>query len=280
MKIIFIADFFANQIVGGGELNNEEFIDLCLQEGHDIEKINSHLVTIEYLKNNRDVHFIVGNFINLNQACKDFLTNCTRYVIYEHDHKYIKNRNPAVFKNFIAPKTMIVNTAFYKNAKAVLCQSKFHVEIIRKNLDFDNVVNLGGNFWSLSVLENMKTLSLRKKNDKCSIMDSNIPHKNTSGSIEYCKKRNIEYDLIGSCEYFDFLEKMSQNDKFIFLPKSPETLSRVVVEARMMGMKVITNSLVGATSEEWFQSKGEKLIELMINKRKDILEKILINLEK
>jgi hypothetical protein len=73
---------------------------------------------------------------------------------------------------------------------------------------------------------------------------------------------------------------LGENGKFIFLPKTPETLSRIVVEARMMGMSVVTNKLVGATREDWFSLKGEDLIELMVNKRQEIpktLEEILLN---
>ena len=36
----------------------------------------------------------------------------------------------------------------------------------------------------------------------------------------------------------------------------------------MMGLSVVTNSLVGATKEDWFNLKGEELINLMIEKRK------------
>jgi glycosyltransferase involved in cell wall biosynthesis len=67
---------------------------------------------------------------------------------------------------------------------------------------------------------------------------------------------------------------MSVNEKFIFLPLSPETLSRVLVEARMLGCSISTNSLVGATSEKWFSLKGEKLIDFFINKREEIANTI------
>ena len=39
-----------------------------------------------------------------------------------------------------------------------------------------------------------------------------------------------------------------------------------------MGMKVITNNLVGATYEPWFTKKGKDLISLM-KERKDIIIK-------
>ena len=108
MKFIFIADFFMSQILGGGEINNEEFIHLLKSQGLSIIKINSELVTTNYIKNNKDHCFIISNFINLTENVKNELMN-SRYVIYEHDHKYLKNRNPGIYKNFIAPKTEIVN---------------------------------------------------------------------------------------------------------------------------------------------------------------------------
>ena len=54
-----------------------------------------------------------------------------------------------------------------------------------------------------------------------------------------------------------------------------ETLCRVVVEARMMNMKAITNGVLGATSEEWFSLKGKELIDLMRQKRESIPKYIL-----
>ena len=66
MKIIFIADFFADQVLGGGELNNEELIDNLNSQGHEVTKINSHNVTRNFIENNKQSAFIVANFINLS----------------------------------------------------------------------------------------------------------------------------------------------------------------------------------------------------------------------
>ena len=91
----------------------------------------------------------------------------------------------------------------------------------------------------------------------------------------YCEKKQYDFQLIQSSNYEEFLTFLSNNDKFIFLPKTPETLSRVVVEARMMGLKVITNKNVGAIYEPWFNLKGEELINIMIDKRKTIPDKVM-----
>jgi len=268
-KVCFIADFFAEHILGGGELNNEELILILKSKGYEVEKIQSHLVDEKYLNDNGQSFFIIANFCNLPKHCFEIL-QILNYIIYEHDHKYLKSRNPATYKDFKAPTTEVVNFHFYKNAKAVLCQSNFHRDIIKLNIDLDNIFSVGGNLWSLDVLEQLRKISKITKKDKCSVLNSNIEHKNTHKTVKYCIKKNIDYELVADSNYINFLKKLGANKKFIFLPQTPETLSRVAVEARMMGVSVTTNNLVGATSEEWFGLKGEELIDYMINKRQEI----------
>jgi len=43
-NILFIADYFVNDVLGGGELNNEELIFILKEKGYHVEKIQSHFV--------------------------------------------------------------------------------------------------------------------------------------------------------------------------------------------------------------------------------------------
>ena len=43
-NILFIADFFADQVPGGGELNNKVLIEKLYKRGHTVRRVNSHLV--------------------------------------------------------------------------------------------------------------------------------------------------------------------------------------------------------------------------------------------
>jgi len=268
-KIIFVADFFANEIAGGGELNNQELIDILRERDSHVLEIKSNRLTPEFISEcSKKVKFIVANFVMLSRESKTMLENDREYIIYEHDHKYVKSRNPANYDNFIAPKSEIINFNFYKNAKAVLCQSQFHADIVESNLKLDNIISLGGNLWSEDSLETMLSMSKTDKKPTCAIMSSTNWHKNTADAIKLCKAKQWDYDIIAPCGYTEFLLRLGESEKFVFLPKTPETLSRIAVEARMMGLSVITNSLVGATKEDWFSLKGEELINLMIEKRK------------
>ena len=274
MSFIFIADYFVDEILGGGELNNEELASSIEKEGYTVLKVKSEDVNCSFLDFHKDKNFIIFNFVLLSEKCKRHLQNF-RYVIYEHDHKYLQSRNPAIYPEYVAPKSEIINYDFYSSALTIFCQTRFHAGILRKNLHLDNIVSLGGNLWSDAVLDKMLEYSTKEKENKCSIMVSNIEHKNTREAILYCKHKKIPYELISEGPYYDFLDRLSNNSKLIFLPKTPETLSRIVVEARMMNMGAITNSKVGATSESWYEEKGYDLIEVMRSKKGEILDKVV-----
>ena len=272
-KYIIVADFFANEILGGGELNNEELYKMLI-ENHEVTKIKSTNVTPEYLEETEG-NFIVANFTELSEACKRVFEKKKKYIIYEHDHKYVHTRNPAEYPDYIAPPEEIINYDFYKNAAAVVCQSAFHESIVKKNLKLDNITNVGGNLWSLESLDLMAEFAEKEKVDKCAIMVSSNWHKGTQQAVQFCKAKGIDVDLIYPCDYKEFLERLGQNTKFIFLPKTPETLSRIVVEARMMGLNIIANHNIGATKEKWFSLKGPDLIKVMREKRHEITTKIV-----
>jgi GT2 family glycosyltransferase len=278
-KVIFVADFFVDQVVGGGELNNEELIKLLRESDFTVEKRRSHTADLNFIKQNLKSFFIISNFIHLHQDCRNFLSKNANYIIYEHDHKYLASRNPATYSYFQAPVAELRNYFFYKNAQKVVCQSHFHKEIIEKNLQTDNVVTVAGNLWSVATLDYLRHMATQPKEEKVSIMDSPIPHKNTAKAQIYCDSKKLDFELIEDNNPIKFLQKLGKNKTFIFFPGTPETLSRIVVEARMMGMSVKTNNLVGAAHEEWFSLKGEELVDFMLGKRDEILQLFITEIE-
>ena len=267
-NVIYTADFMAEHVLGGGELNDHELCTMMSEVKRiRCSKLNKNMLEGKLL--------IISNFVTMPEDIKNHIANNNKYVIYEHDHKYIKNRNPGMYKNFMAPKSEIVNFDFYNKAMTVFCQSSFHKKIIEKNLGIKNVINLSGNLWSEEALGFMESLSVTDKREKYSIMDSSNWHKNTREALFYCEKKEFDHELIKSKNYFVFLKMLSRNKFFIFLPKTPETLSRVVVEAKMMGVKVLTNKYVGATYEDWYKLTGKELVNKMKDKRKEILNNVL-----
>ena len=275
-SVLFIADFFADEVNGGGELNNKVLIDTLSSMGHAVRRANSHKVNHLDIVDNDNI--IVSNFINLSEENKQELQN-RNYIIYEHDHKYLPNRNPHVYPNYQAPKEHVINKEFYANAKAVLCQSNFHAEIVRKNLELDNIISLGGNLWPEDHFSLLEEISKQPKADTCAIMSSPIPHKNTHEAAQYCEALGLGYALIPPSDAPTFLRNLGGHSTLVFFPKTPETLSRIVVEARMMGMKTKTTNNIGAIHEDWFSKKGLDLIEHMRHRQGEIVKIVLSYLE-
>ena len=143
-KIIFVADFFVNEIFGGGEIVNDEIIKALEKNNHDVHKVKCTDLTIEMI----DCSLIIANFIQLPMGIKLHLEKNCSYSIIEHDHKYVEERDVSDYNNYLVPPNKIINREFYKNAEYVYCQSKLHSDIVSKNIGLNNVVNLSTSIWS------------------------------------------------------------------------------------------------------------------------------------
>ena len=84
MKVLFISDFFRDDLNGGAESNDRVLIDHLVKNGFEVEKIRSHNLTEEkVIKNNL---FLISNFTSMSERIKQIL-KLKKYIIYEHDHK-------------------------------------------------------------------------------------------------------------------------------------------------------------------------------------------------
>ena len=274
-KLVFISDLFKADLIGGAELNDDVLIQHLSANGFDIQMVRSNLLTEETVIEN-DL-FIVSNFVNMPERIKQILM-LKKYIIYEHDHKYLKTRDPSAFPNFIAPKNQIINRDFYAKAHKVVVLSQICKEIIEKNLDINNVHSIGCSLWSddkLHFIESLINKETEKKEKYC-IINSNNPIKGTRQAVEYCKLNNLEYDIVGPLPEKQLLEAMVQYKYFVFFPQVLETLSRITVEAKILGCKVLTKAtMLGAASEEWFPLTGLDLFAKIAEQRNLALDKFV-----
>ena len=212
-NIIFIADFFIEDLVGGGELNNEELINRLKKINYNVLKKRSTEIDSQYIDNNKDSFFIVANFIGLNEQAKLSLLN-KKYIIYEHDHKYLKNRNPSIYDNFVSTENNLINKNFYKNSVAIFAQSKIHCQVIWKNLGIKNIINCSGNFWSDEQLDIIKRYKNSEKIHDYGILQSNNPIKNTHEAVQYCKNKNVNFNLIPFINFEEYIKRLSECKNF------------------------------------------------------------------
>ncbi len=265
-EIVWIADFFLDDVHGGAEIVNNVAMDELTNLGWAIQKIRSKDVTPEYVIDNKDCKFVIANFLQINPASYEAIVKNAEYFVYEHDHKYIKTRDPSYFEEngYVAPTEMLANTPLYRNAKAVICQSGIHARIVRDNLLLDNVVNMKCSLWGQEEINILRNNCSVEKTEKALILDSNNKVKGTATAVAWAKENNVECNMIGPSAYEKLIETLAVHETLVFFPQTLESFCRLIVEARAVNCKLITNKNNGATYEEWFPSlMGEELIQYL-----------------
>lgn len=275
--IIFVSDFFFEDFpFAGAEICNRELVRL-LQREYNVIEIQSQKLDKTFIDHYQDSLYILGSFFLVPKESLEVIKTL-EYIIYEHDHKYLSNRNPAEFTDFLAPREKIRYQDLYENARLVICQSKFHEDIVKKNLPhLKNIYNAGCSLWGaqLDYFETAYENNRHKqKKNKAAIIKGNNTNKGQDLSEEYCLSNNIDYDIISSQTTLELYDKLCEYESLVFFPRTPETFSRVFLEAKLAGCKVITNRLVGALGEDYNWGSTQDIISQLKRSEKNLFSRI------
>lgn len=260
--IYWLSDSFQEHVIGGAEICDEQVILALRSKGWSVTKVRSRDVTQELVDSTQE-RWVISNF---HEAHPSALTafRGKSYVMIEHDHKYSPGRNPVPWKDFIVPPDSLRHEELYNGATRVFAQTRWHREIMGRNLPGAKIESWGTNFWSDHHYELMREVNRIKKGEWVSILNSTHPIKGRDAAISLCRQKSWPYMLISDPDPDNFLFTMGRGKGYLFLPRSPETFSRTCAEARMMGVEVITNGLVGCTQEDWWgRVRGDELIDAL-----------------
>jgi len=258
-QIIFVADFFLEHLTGGAEINDNTLINMLSEEGLIFDKKQSHTLTEDYIINNSDKLFVISNMVNIHPQLLPVLALCD-YVIYEHDYKFVSNRNPASFVDFVVPKEQLINENFYKNAVSVICLSKMHRNIFEKNLNLENLTNINCSLFDDEKISLLLELGKNKKTKEFAVINTKNPTKRTKDIIEWCNFKNISYDLISHPDNNEFLKILSEYKNLIFMTKHPEPTPRIAVECKLMGINfVASKKMISVAHEYWWNWEPEEI---------------------
>lgn len=268
-KIIFVCDLFLEQYVGGAELTTDA---LLKKSKHEILKINSNLVNLEFIENNKNNIWIFGNYSSLLHSCMFKIMKNVEYYIIEYDYKFCEIRNPSLHKiykkecncKFTEHAKLI--SMFMKNAKCVFYMSEkqknIYVNLFPYLLQSKNIIL--SSVFSDTDLQYMNTKK-HTKNDKWIIFNSNNLLKGTHDAVKYADSNQLNYELISNLKYLDVLEKLSQSHGLIFLPNGEDTCPRLVIEAKLLECELVCNANVQHYNETWFNTK-DSTFEYMYNR--------------
>lgn len=270
-KIAYISDFFLSEVKGGAEFVDDTIINFLKNKVH-LTCIKSQDVTKDKL--DQFDFFILSNLSLLSDDLVYRLA-LKKYMIIEHDFKFIRGRNIPIWKTKVDQPTVAAFVELYKNSQKTFVQTKFHQQVFEENKIISNFYDLDCSVWSRDELSLFDSIlqELPKTKNTC-IVQSNSLIKGTQQSIDFCKNNNINFDLISNNDYALFLRSLRQYKSLVFFPILAETCSRLAVEARCVGCDVISWYKFGATDSNWFNLKEKELIQYLRIKSEENLKVI------
>jgi hypothetical protein len=269
MRKILISDFTTKEVSHGGS----EWVNQVLIEKFSLDFEYSNKVT-NLDKNN---FYIISNISLMNPNLVRQIPNLN-YIIIENDYKICPSRHPWRYPDNIIPQNDRINYDLYKNAKAVFVQTTDHLNVYLKNDVDANFINLESSIWSdddLNLLEDLFSKN-QIKNGKYGIYYTSNWIKNTQGNLKYCNENKLQFSIIKETKVrTEFLDNLSKCEGIVFFPLARETFCRLVVEAKCLGLKVITSKDYGASLEPWFDElSGLELIGFLKEKTNENINKI------
>ncbi len=241
-KVVFVADLFANQFIGGAELTTEALIEACPFESI---KVNAKDVTIETLQSYQDCFWVFGNFSQLNMELIPSIVGNIKYSVLEYDYKFCKYRSIEKHKHETTHKCdcheqhlgKMVSAFYYGASKVFWMSGKQEDRYIERFPFLEGKGRVLGSVFSkddLQMLQFLKT-DTDKAGGPTLIQDSESWIKGTQEAVDFCNESGLKYEKFAGLSRIALLNKMATASAFCFLPRAGNTCPRVFFKVKILG---------------------------------------------
>ncbi len=267
MRIVFVADAFYPDFAGGSEQSLQAIVHAAPVP---ITTVRSHDFRInEFDKND---FLIFGNFSNIPVLALAQVAKKFSYAVIESDYKYCVMRSPEKHNAIYGmPCNCDTNEYgrriidFYMGAKALFWKTNkhlnHHLEKFPELKDKNNIVlSVTYTDDELAYLGHLRPALLRFG---YAVFKTDNWIKGYKEAVEFCKKNRLVRIDIERKNWHDTMKILARSKGLVFLPRGLESCSRVCVEAKILGCKVIANENAPVTEEHWFNDDARGIIDFL-----------------
>ncbi len=268
-EFIFVSDLYSNEYIGGAELTTDAIISYSKQK---IFCLHSESLTPELVEKNKDKYWILCNWSKSPiEGRIQLVQSACKYSVIEYDYKYCKFRSSHLHKlttkndcDCHIDRYGKWVAAFYKKAEHIFFMSSGQMNEYCRFFPYlkDNAKVLSSVWEEKDYQKFLDIRNTRVSNNKWAILKGGSWIKNQEATEKYAKIHNLNYELIGGLSYKEFINKLGQYEGLIFHPAGFDTCPRLVIEAKLMGLKLDLNENVQHKDEEWFNTDN---IDVTIN---------------
>ena len=276
--VVFVSDMFSQDHLGGAELTTDALIDASDMK---VYRLHSRNVTLDLLAQGSKKYWIFGNFVGMNLDLVPTIVSNLNYSIVEYDYKYCRYRSPEKHAsaenepcgchNEIQGKMV---SAFYHGSNSLFWMSESQMNRYHQMFPFlvKNLNTVLSSIFSPSTLDHIREIrnQNKEKNDVWKIVGSTSWIKGVSEAENYCKENNLDYEVIFDLSHKELLENLGNSKGLIFLPLGGDTCPRAVIEAKLLGCKLILNENVQHATEGWFDTDDLEEIESYLRERPEV----------
>lgn len=260
--IVFVADAFIDDIIGGAELSSDALIKASPYKVHTL---HSRDVDINLLEKGVDKFWIFGNFSALDLALIPTIVANMTYSIIEYDYKYCRYRSPEKHEanegspcNCHTEQHGLLISAFMQGAKSLWWMSekqKAAYEAVFPFLTNKTSTVLSSVFdeETFALFELMRANQDVQKQGWI-VLGSPSWVKGADLAETWCKEQGHKYEVVWGVDYHTILDKLVHAEGFAYLPRGRDTCPRMVIEAKLLGCKLHLNDHVQHATEEWFMA--------------------------
>ena len=262
-QVVFVADLFTDDYVGGAELTTQALID---SSPFQVCKLHSRDVDLRLLEEGQDKYWIFGNFSELKLDLIPTIVANISYSVLEYDYKYCKWRSPQKHETIeegpcndgdSMQGKMI--SAFLYGSRSLWWMSEAQMLHYLNLFPFLAEKN---NIVLSSVFDDTFFLTVKMLREKYSdqerkgwiVLGSTSWVKGFEEAEQWCKTEGKDFEIVWKLPYGDVLEKLAQAEGFVYLPRGWDTCPRMVIEAQMLGCKLHLNDNVQHKDEIWFNT--------------------------
>jgi glycosyltransferase involved in cell wall biosynthesis len=262
--VVFVADLFAEDYVGGAELTTEALIE---SSPFKVTKIRCKELSLELLEAGHEKYWVFGNWASIDYGLIPTIAVNMKYSVLEYDYKFCKYRSPD--KHRVAENTDCncqddvsgkAASSFYLGARYIWWMSEKQQSEYLSRFPFlaDRPQSVLSSVFSEDFWVQLK--ALREANSGVErqgwlVLGSNSWIKGSDDAINWCRENEKTFKVLNALSPAEVLDEMSKAEGFVYLPKGGDTCPRMVIEAKLLGCKLHLNENVQHKDELWFTSE-------------------------
>jgi glycosyltransferase involved in cell wall biosynthesis len=259
-KVVFVSDFYPEDVTGGAELTFQALIDEC---PYQYDRIRSNQITQDFAIRNIRSHWVFGNFSAVHSNFLAFAAGNLRYSIVEFDYKFCKYRSLDKHASTEGSPCNCANEdignfmqEFYRNSSSIFWMSEAQKDLTLSKLPAIRQTNnfVLSSVFNRTTLDKLYKLSSARKEDYTCILESSSWVKGTDNAVKFCEENGIQPVKINHA-YSETLDILSRAKSLVYLPSGSDTCPRLTIEAKILGCDLVLNDNVQHKDEAWFSNR-------------------------